>query len=167
MWAEILGQVLASNFATVLSVVLLIAGAGFYWWKVIPDMQDYERVKEKLAELEANPVVLDGESLEAELAQVLKALNEFSETTQVDNIDLKEGLNSVLRAVQRFERIISQQSRDHQESVDLMREVLGRLDGNQHELEKLGLRLQSLSSSLYTAPPGLGASESNDLRKLR
>ncbi len=168
MWADILGQVLASNFATVLSVCLLIAGGIYYWLKVLPMMEDYERTQTRLAELEANPTTaVDDESLASELASIRQAIVSFSEAAPVDNLDIKEGLNSVLRAVQRFERIISQQSRDHQSTSDVMRDMLEGINGLQKELEKLGLRLQSISSSLYTTPNASGNQELNDLRALR
>lgn len=168
MWAEILGQMLASNYATVLSVCALIAGGGFYWWKVLPMMEDYERIKGLLADVgDAPTMTFDSESLSLELAQVKAAVVSLSESAPVDNLDMKEGLNSVLRAVQRFERIISQQSRDHQSSSDLMREVLDGISELRQELGTLGLRLQSISSSLYTIPNAQGNPGSNDLRSLR
>lgn len=167
MW-DLLGQIVASNFATVLSVCCLIVGAGYYYWKVIPMIEECEQIKQRNAELEANPRVSDNTALfEAELAEVMKALKTFMDSTQIDSLDVKEGLNSVLRAVQRFERINSQQSLDHQASVELMREVLAGINGQKIELEKLGLRLQSISSLLYTTPNASGNSELNDLRALR
>lgn len=167
MW-DLLGQIVASNFATVLSVCCLILGAGYYYWKIIPMMEECEQIKQRNAELEANPRTSTNTAMyEAELAEVVKALKTFTESTQIDSLDMKEGLNSVLRAVQRFERINTQQSIDHQTSVDLMREVLDGINGQKHELEKLSLRLQSISSLLYTTPNAPGNSESNDLRALR
>ena len=168
MWAEILDKLLASNYATVGSVVLLILGGAYVWWKLLPQLEELEQVKARNAELESgivsNP---DNEELQADLSQMMRMIQSISDSAPVDNLDMKEGLNSVLRAMQRFERIISQQSRDHQGSVELMREVLEKLGGNQQELEKLGLRLQSISSSLYTTPNAQGNTELNDLRALR
>ncbi|QZE60011.1 hypothetical protein pEaSNUABM35_00094 [Erwinia phage pEa_SNUABM_35] len=168
MWAEILDKLLASNYATVGSVVLLILGGAYVWWKLLPQLEELEQVKARNAELESgmsgNP---DNDELQADLAQMMRMIQSISDSAPVDNLDMKEGLNSVLRAMQRFERIISQQSRDHQGSVELMREVLDKLGGNQQELEKLGLRLQSISSSLYTTPNAQGNTELNDLRALR
>lgn len=168
MWAEILDKLLASNYATVGSVVLLILGGAYVWWKLLPQLEELEKVKARNAELESgmsgNP---DNDELQADLAQMMRMIQSISDSAPVDNLDMKEGLNSVLRAMQRFERIISQQSRDHQGSVELMREVLEKLGGNQQELEKLGLRLQSISSSLYTTPNAQGNTELNDLRALR
>ncbi|AWY08377.1 membrane protein [Erwinia phage vB_EamM_Alexandra] len=168
MWAEILDKLLASNYATVGSVVLLIVGGAYVWWKLLPQLEELEQVKARNAELESgiisNP---DNDELQADLTQMMRMIQSISDSAPVDNLDMKEGLNSVLRAMQRFERIISQQSRDHQGSVDLMREVLDKLGGNQQELEKLGLRLQSISSSLYTTPNAQGNTELNDLRALR
>lgn len=169
MWAEILDKLLASDYATVFSVVLLIAGGAYVWWKLLPQLEELEQLKERNAELEAAASAInpDGELLQADLAQMMRMIQSISDSAPVDNLDMKEGLNSVLRAMQRFERIISQQSRDHQGSVELMREVLEKLGGNQQELEKLGLRLQSISSSLYTTPNAQGNTELNDLRALR
>ncbi|QZE57309.1 membrane protein [Erwinia phage pEa_SNUABM_1] len=169
MWADILDKLLASNYATVFSVVLLIAGGAYVWWKLLPQLEELEQLKERNAELEAAASTInpDGELLQADLAQMMRMIQSISDSAPVDNLDMKEGLNSVLRAMQRFERIISQQSRDHQGSVELMREVLEKLGGNQQELEKLGLRLQSISSSLYTTPNAQGNTELNDLRALR
>lgn len=168
MWAEILDKLLASNYATVGSVVLLILGGAYVWWKLLPQLEELEQVKARNAELESgivsNP---DNDELQADLSQMMRMIQSISDSAPVDNLDMKEGLNSVLRAMQRFERIISQQSRDHQGSVELMREVLEKLGGNQQELEKLGLRLQSISSSLYTTPNAQGNTELNDLRALR
>lgn len=169
MWADILYKLLASNYATVFSVVLLILGGGYVWWKILPQIDELEQLKERNAELEAAATVVnpDSDMLQADLAQMMRMLQSISDSAPVDNLDMKEGLNSVLRAMQRFERIISQQSQDHQVSVELMREVLEKLGGSQQELEKLGLRLQSISSSLYTTPNAQGNSELNDLRALR
>lgn len=168
MWAEILDKLLASNYATVFSVVLLIAGGAYVWLKLLPQLEELEQLKARNAELEAGrPINADNDELQADLAQMMRMIQSISDSAPVDNLDMKEGLNSVLRAMQRFERIISQQSRDHQGSVELMREVLEKLGGNQQELEKLGLRLQSISSSLYTTPNAQGNTELNDLRALR
>jgi hypothetical protein len=169
MWAEILDKLLASNYATVFSVVLLIIGGGYVWWKILPQLEELEQLKERNAELEAATTAVNPDSsiVQADLAQMMRLIQSIADSAPVDNLDMKEGLNSVLRAMQRFERIISQQSRDHQGSVELMREVLEKLGGNQQELEKLGLRLQSISSSLYTTPNAQGNSELNDLRALR
>ncbi|QZE58660.1 hypothetical protein pEaSNUABM28_00103 [Erwinia phage pEa_SNUABM_28] len=168
MWAEILDKLLASNYATVFSVVLLIAGGAYVWLKLLPQLEELEQLKARNAELEAGrPINTDSDELQADLAQMMRMIQSISDSAPVDNLDMKEGLNSVLRAMQRFERIISQQSRDHQGSVELMREVLEKLGGNQQELEKLGLRLQSISSSLYTTPNAQGNTELNDLRALR
>lgn len=169
MWADILYKLLASNYATVFSVVLLILGGAYVWWKILPQLEELEQLKERNAELEAATTVVnpDSDVLQADLAQMMRMLQSISDSAPVDNLDMKEGLNSVLRAMQRFERIISQQSQDHQVSVELMREVLEKLGGSQQELEKLGLRLQSISSSLYTTPNAQGNSELNDLRALR
>ncbi|QZE59343.1 membrane protein [Erwinia phage pEa_SNUABM_2] len=168
MWAEILDKLLASNYATVFSVVLLIAGGAYVWLKLLPQLEELEQVKARNAELEngttSNP---DSDELQADMAHMMRMIQSISDSAPVDNLDMKEGLNSVLRAMQRFERIISQQSRDHQGSVELMKEVLEKLGGNQQELEKLGLRLQSISSSLYTTPNAQGNTELNDLRALR
>lgn len=167
MW-DLLGQIVASNFATVLSVCCLIIGSGFYWWKVVPMIEQNEEYKTKIAELEATAAAPSNtEAYAAELADIVRALREFTESSQIDSLDTKEGLNSVFRAVQRFERINSQQSLDHQASVELMREVLAGIQGQQIELERLGLRLQSISSLLYTTPNAPGNSELNDLRALR
>lgn len=169
MWAEILDKLLASNYATVFSVVLLIIGGGYVWWKILPQLEELEQLKERNAELEAATTAVNPDSsiVQADLAQMMRLIQSIADSAPVDNLDMKEGLNSVLRAMQRFERIISQQSHDHQVSVELMREVLDKLGGSQQELEKLGLRLQSISSSLYTTPNAQGNSELNDLRALR
>lgn len=169
MWAEILDKLLASNYATVFSVVLLIIGGGYVWWKILPQLEELEQLKERNAELEAATTAVNPDSsiVQADLAQMMRLIQSIADSAPVDNLDMKEGLNSVLRAMQRFERIISQQSHDHQVSVELMREVLAKLGGSQQELEKLGLRLQSISSSLYTTPNAQGNTELNDLRALR
>lgn len=169
MWAEILDKLLASNYATVFSVVLLIIGGGYVWWKILPQLEELEQLKERNAELEAATTAINPDSsiVQADLAQMMRLIQSIADSAPVDNLDMKEGLNSVLRAMQRFERIISQQSHDHQVSVELMREVLDKLGGSQQELEKLGLRLQSISSSLYTTPNAQGNTELNDLRALR
>ncbi|QZE57976.1 membrane protein [Erwinia phage pEa_SNUABM_33] len=169
MWAEILDKLLASNYATVFSVVLLIIGGGYVWWKILPQLEELEQLKERNAELEAATTAVNPDSsiVQADLAQMMRLIQSIADSAPVDNLDMKEGLNSVLRAMQRFERIISQQSHDHQVSVELMREVLDKLGGSQQELEKLGLRLQSISSSLYTTPNAQGNTELNDLRALR
>ncbi|EBY9527545.1 hypothetical protein D5P86_01005 [Salmonella enterica subsp. enterica serovar Infantis] len=169
MWAELLGQMLASNFATVLSVVALVVGGAFYYWWVLPRLEELEQTKARIVELESEQGLtpLDHDLLAADMAQIKRVLQTISDSAPVDNLDVKEGLNSVLRAMQRFERIISQQSKDHQASVELMHEVLSSLGLQQQELEKLGLRLQSISSSLYTTPNAQGNAELNDLRALR
>ncbi|AXG67141.1 membrane protein [Dickeya phage vB_DsoM_AD1] len=169
MWAEILDKLLASNYATVFSVVLLIIGGGYVWWKILPQLEELEQLRERNAELEAATTAVNPDSsiVQADLAQMMRLIQSIADSAPVDNLDMREGLNSVLRAMQRFERIISQQSQDHQVSVELMREVLDKLGGSQQELEKLGLRLQSISSSLYTTPNAQGNTELNDLRALR
>ncbi|ARW58740.1 membrane protein [Erwinia phage vB_EamM_Y3] len=168
MWTDILGQLLASEYATALSVIALILGGGFYWLKVIPMMEELEQAKARLAEIDEDPTgQYDSVTVSAELEEIKKAVQAFSESAPVDNLDMKEGLNSVLRAIQRFERIISQQSRDHQSSSDLMREVLDGISDLRQELGSLSLRLHSLSSSLYTSPNAPGGSGVNDLRALR
>lgn len=172
MWLDILGQMIASNYATAFCVVALIVAGAFYWWRVIPMMEEHKKYFEELEalrDLDATRKTSDGASAELalELAQVRQIVTALSESAPVDNLDMKEGLNSILRAVQRFERIISQQSRDHQSSTELMREVMDGIAELRQELVLLNVRLQSISSSLHTSPNGSGHAGINDLRALK
>lgn len=90
MWAEILDKLLASNYATVGSVVLLILGGAYVWWKLLPQLEELEKVKARNAELESgmsgNP---DNDELQADLAQMMRMIQSISDSAPVDNLDMK------------------------------------------------------------------------------
>jgi len=160
-WTEVLGLLLGSNFPTFLSVVGLIAlSAGFYFY-VLPRL---DRLKELEAKESAG--AFESTGVVDNLKAIQEAVTAMAESGPVDNLDFKEGIDSIYKAIQRFERQLSTMSKDTRDGNEVQQEILRNLHEMRMELTVLRQRVQSISSALYQTTGTTGGALS-DLRELQ
>lgn len=160
-WTDIISMILSSNFPTLLSVLALIAGASFVYFYVLPRL---DRLKE-LEEKEQSGEMESGDVAEA-LREIQHAVVTLAEAGPVDNLDFKEGVNNIYKAMQRFERQLTTIASDSRDGTAVQKEILNTLQDLHIEIASLKQRMQSLSSVVYQSTGTTGGALS-DLRELR
>ncbi|AQT28573.1 hypothetical protein YOLOSWAG_90 [Erwinia phage vB_EamM_Yoloswag] len=161
MWTDLIGQILGSNFPTILSVIVAVAAIIGYYFYVLPRL---ERLKELEAKEEAG--TFDSSESKEQLALIQQAITAMAEAGPVDNLDFKEGIDSIYKAMQRFERTLSTISKDAKDGTEIQQEILRTVHDMRLELTGLRQRVQSISGALYQTTGTAGGGFS-DLRELQ
>lgn len=160
-WTDVLGLLLSSNLPTFLSVVALIGGAAFFYFYVIPRLDRLKELEEK-----DSAGAFESDGVVDTLKDIQQAVTSLAESGPVDNLDFKEGIDSIYKAIQRFERQLANTSKDSKDMNEVMQEILRTVQELRMEHSALRQRVQSISGALYqqsgTIGDGLG-----DLRELR
>ncbi|QQO90239.1 hypothetical protein pEaSNUABM5_00097 [Erwinia phage pEa_SNUABM_5] len=160
-WSDVLGLLLGSNFPTFLSVAALTAGSAFFYFYVLPRLDRLKELetKEKEGAFESTGVV-------DSLKSIQEAVTLLAESGPVDNLDFKEGIDSIYKAMQRFERQLSTMSKDTRDGNEVQNEILRNLHELRMEVTVLRQRVQSISSALYQTTGTTGGAL-GDLRELQ
>lgn len=160
-WTDILGLLLSSNLPTFLSVAALIIGAAVVYFYVLPRLDRLKELEEKeqAGAFESDGVVLT-------LKDIQQAVTSLAESGPVDNLDFKEGIDSIYKAIQRFERQLSTMSKDAREGSEVQQEILRTLQDLRMDVSALRQRVQSISGALYQST-GTNGGALGDLRELQ
>ena len=89
-WTDLLGLLLSSNFTTLLSVVALMVGAAVVHFYVLPKLDRLKELEEK-----EQAGAFESEGVLSSLVQIQEAVTTLAESGPVDNLDFKEGIDSI------------------------------------------------------------------------
>ena len=160
-WSDVLGLLLGSNFPTFISVAgIVVLSAGYYFY-VLPRLDRLKELEDKESEgaFESTEVV-------DSLKNIQEAVSLLAESGPVDNLDFKEGIDSIYKAIQRFERQLTTMSKDTRDGNEVQQEILRTMHELRMEITVLRQRVQSISSALYQSTGTTGGAL-GDLRELQ
>ncbi|AXG66814.1 membrane protein [Dickeya phage vB_DsoM_JA29] len=158
---DLIGQLLGSNTPTILACVALIAGGAFYYFKVIPSLEELKEYKRKEAEggLDTSEV---SEGLEAIKTLISKLKEENQDAGSV------KMLSDVLRATHELERSLNALGRDTQFTNGVVRDLMQSMNDLHTEVSLVRQKLHSISGAIYSTTTGAHDDDRlGDLRSLR
>jgi len=157
---DLLGQILGSNLPTILSCAALVVAGAFYYFKVVPAMEELAEYKEKEAD-----GYFSADSLSLELDIIKKSIAEI--VSENPDSSVARMLGDVLRSSQELERSLNSLGRDTQFNTGVMRDLLQTMGELRHEVSAMRQRIQTISGAIYSNTGARDDESLGDLRGLR
>ncbi len=157
---EFLGQIMGSNTPTIFACAGLIAASAFYYFKVIPCMDELKEYKRKEAEgTFSSSQVSDG------LEEVKTLVNKIIEESP--DSGAAKMLSDVLRATHELERSLNALGRDTQFTTGVVRDLMSAVNDLHTEIAAVRQKLHTLSAAVYSSTGAHDDDRLGDLRSLR
>lgn len=157
---DLIGQLMGSNTPTILSCLALAAAGAFYWFKVIPSLEQLKEYKRKEEEGVDSSDLSEGLESIKSLISELKKEGHDPHSLQV--------ISDVLRAVHELERTLNSHGRDVQFTTGAIRDLMISLNTLHTEVSAIRQKLNNLSGAIYSSTTGAHDDDRlGDLRSLR
>lgn len=157
---DIIGQLLGSSAPTFLACVALIAGGAFYWFKVLPALEELKEFKRKEAE-----GTMDSSAVSTSIDELRKIVNKMLEENPDSNA--AKVLGDVLRNTHELERSLNALGRDAQFTTGVIRDLMQAVNDLHSEVKLVRQKLHTISGAIYSTTGAHDENALGDLRSLR
>lgn len=157
---DFIGQLLGSSAPTLLACIALVAGGAFFYFKVLPDMEELKEFRKR--EAEGN---LDSSAMATSIDELRKLVTKMLE----DNPDSNSAkvLSDVLRNTHELERSLNALGRDTQFTTGVIRDLMQSVNDLHTELKLVRQKLHNISGAIYSTTGAHDENALGDLRSLR
>lgn len=158
---DFIGQLLGSSAPTLLACIALVAGGAFFYFKVLPDMEELKEFRKR----EAEGSLQDSSAMTASIDDLRKLVAKMLE----DNPDSNSAkvLSDVLRNTHELERSLNALGRDTQFTTGVIRDLMQSVNDLHTELKLVRQKLHSISGAIYSTTGAQDENALGDLRSLR